>query len=130
MSRVFSRLQDERGSALIAAGIMAASFVLLGSVVVEVGQWLSHRRHIQVRADAAALAGGQAMVEYFNSAIPVATGDTDMENAANDYAGVTSTKNLQGLDQGTGEQSLISFQGSKYPDPQGVTRDLGTECSN
>lgn len=130
MSRVFSRLQDERGSALIAAGIMAASFVLLGSVVVEVGQWLSHRRHIQVRADAAALAGGQAMVECFNSGIPVATADTDMENAAKDYAGVTSTKNLQGLDQGTGEQSLISFQGSKYPDQQGVTRDLGTECSN
>jgi putative Flp pilus-assembly TadE/G-like protein len=129
MRTTFSRLRDERGSALIAAGIMAASFVLLGSVVVEVGQWLSHRRHIQVRADAAALAGGQQMVECFNSSFAAQAG-TDMENKASDYAGITSSKNIQGLDQGTGEQSLISFQGTKYPDQQGVTRDLGPECSN
>ena len=128
MRTTFSRLRDERGSALIAAGIMAASFVLLGSVVVEVGQWLSHRRHIQVRADAAALAGGQVMAECFNSFSSMA--GPDMENAAKDYAGITSTKNLQGLDQGTGEQSLISFQGDKYPDQQGVTRNLGPECLN
>jgi hypothetical protein len=129
MRQVFSRMRDERGSALIAAGIMAASFVLLGSVVVEVGQWLSHRRHIQVRADAAALAGGQAMAECFNSSF-ASRAPMDMENAASDYAGITSSKNLQGLDQGTGEQSLISFQGNKYPDQQGVTRDLLSECTN
>jgi hypothetical protein len=130
MNTVFSRLREERGSALIAAGVMAAAFVLMGAAVVEIGQWLSHRRHIQVRADAAALAGGQAMVECFNSSISANQAGTDMENAAKDYAGITSSKNIQGLDQGTGEQSLISFQGNKYPDQQGVTRDLGPECSN
>lgn len=130
MKAAFSRFREDRGSVLVAAGVTAAAFVLLGAVVVEVGQWLSHRRHIQVRADAAALAGGQAIAECFNSATQ-SQADTDIENAARDYAGITSSKNITpGLDQGTGEQTLISFQGNKYPDQQGVTRDLGDECSN
>ena len=130
--RLVARLRDDRGSVLVAAGVMAAAFVLLGAVVVEVGQWLSHRRHIQVRADAAALAGGQVLAECFNvpTFVSEATADTDIENAAKDYGGLTSNKNIQGLDQGAGESSLMSFQGNKYPDQQGVTRDLGNECFN
>jgi hypothetical protein len=126
---VFSSLQADRGSAFIAAGIMAASFVLLGAVVVEVGQWLSHRRHVQVRADAAALSGGQLLAECFNvpQFISESTADSSIENAARDYGGLTSNKNIQPLDQGTGEQSLMSFQHNSYPD-QVAGGDLGPEC--
>jgi hypothetical protein len=132
MSAMFSRLREERGSALVAAGVMAAAFILLGSAVVEIGQWLSHRRHVQVRTDAAALSGGQFLAECFNiglNGFTEAQADTNIENAAKDYGGITSTKNTTpGLDQGAGEQSLMSFQGNKYPDQQGVTRDLQNEC--
>ena len=115
---------------------MAASFILLGAVVVEVGQWLSHRRHVQVRADAAALSGGQILAECFNVGTAGTGGnlselqaDTDIENAARDYGGLSSNKNItRGLDQRTGEQSLMSFQGNRYPDQPGVTRDLQNEC--
>lgn len=131
MSGLFSRLREERGSALVAAGVIAAATVLLGAAVVEVGQWLAHRRHVQVRADAAALSGGQILAECFNLGINGVTEnsvDTDVENAAKDYGGITSTKNLQTSDQGVGQQSLMTFQGNKYPDQQGVTRDLQNEC--
>jgi hypothetical protein len=131
MRALFSRLREERGSALVAAGVIAAACVLLGAAVVEVGQWLSHRRHVQVRADAAALSGGQLLAECFNIGINGVTensADLAIENAAKDYGGITSNKNLQTSDQGAGEQSLMTFQGNKYPDQAGVTRDLGNEC--
>lgn len=131
MSPLFSRLQEERGSALVIAGVIGLACILLGAAVVEVGQWLAHRRHVQVRADAAALSGGQMLAECFNLGINGVTEnsvDTDVENAAKDYGGLSSNKNLQTSDTGTGEQSLMTFQGNRYPDQAGVTRDLGNEC--
>lgn len=133
MSALFAGLREERGSALVAAGVIAAACVLLGAAVVEVGQWLSHRRHVQVRADAAALSGGQMLAECFNlisngGSLSESTVDADVENAAKDYGGITSNKNVQTSDQGAGEQSLMTFQGNKYPDQSGVTRDLQNEC--
>ena len=113
------------------AGVIGLACVLLGAAVVEVGQWLAHRRHVQVRADAAALSGGQLLAECFNLGINGVTeqsADTAIENAAKDYGGISSNKNLQTSDTGTGEQSLMSFQGNKYPDQPGVTRDLQNEC--
>jgi hypothetical protein len=113
---------------------MAASAVLLGAVVVEVGQWLGHRRHVQVRTDAAALAAGQTMAQCFNIGINGVTEssvDTAVENTAKDYGGITSSKNLQNLDQtSAGEQSLMSFQSDTYPS-NGTpvpSRNLGPEC--
>lgn len=52
-------LSDEQGSILVVAGIVAAVFVLLGTVIIEVGHTMAHRRHLQVQVDAAALAAGQ-----------------------------------------------------------------------
>jgi len=131
MRALVPRLREERGSALVIAGVIGLACVLLGAAVVEVGQWLAHRRHVQVRADAAALSGGQMLAECFNLGINGVTEqsvDQDVENAAKDYGGLTSTKNLQTSDQGAGEQSLMTFQGNKYPDQAGVTRDLQNEC--
>ena len=113
------------------AGVIGLACVLLGSAVVEVGQWLAHRRHVQVRADAAAFSGGQELAKCFDVAAGSMTepqADSAIEAAAQDYGGITSSKNLQTSDQGAGEQSLMSFQGNKYPDQQGVTPDLGHEC--
>ena len=130
--RAMRSLREERGSAFIAAAVMATAMILVGAAVVEVGQWLAHRRHVQVRADAAALSGGQLLAECFNIGINgfnEAQADTAIENAAKDYGGLSSNKNIQGLDQGTGESSLMSFQGDKYPDQQGVSRNLDNECA-
>jgi hypothetical protein len=121
---------------LIAAGIMAASLVLLGAVVVEVGQWLSHRRHLQVRTDAAVLAGAQELAACFNIGINGVTEqsvDQAAENAANDYGGITSNKNLQNLDQtSAAEQNFMSFQSDTYPSAgtPNPARNLHNECFN
>jgi Flp pilus assembly protein TadG len=52
-------LSDERGSILVVAMLISAVLVLLGTVIIEVGHTMAHRRHLQVQTDAAALAAAQ-----------------------------------------------------------------------
>ena len=56
-----SRLRDERGGILVLAAVMIPVFLLLAALVVDVGNWYTHKRQLQNRADAAAFAAG---VEY------------------------------------------------------------------
>lgn|GEM_PF-2690012 len=123
LHKQFGRLSEERGSAFVAAGIMAVSFVLLGAVIVQVGQWLVHRRHIQARADAAALAGGQALADCFNLNVngnTEATLDSRIESWAKSYGGIAGgaaagTGSPYNKQFGTANANLMSFQSNNYP---------------
>ena len=57
-------LRDERGGVLVLASVMIPVFLLLTAVVIDVGNWYTHKRQLQNRADAAALAAG---IEYAKS---------------------------------------------------------------
>ena len=66
---------DERGAVLVMAAVMIPVFLLLTALVVDVGNWYTHKRQLQNRADAAAFAAG---VEYAkNWKACVQTGDAD-----------------------------------------------------
>jgi Flp pilus assembly protein TadG len=56
ISRLRARLDDERGAviAVVALGLLA--LVLMVAFVVDVANWKVHKRHLQLQADAAALA--------------------------------------------------------------------------
>ena len=56
-----SRLREERGTVLALAAVMIPVFLLLAALVIDVGNWYTHKRQLQNRADAAAFAAG---VEY------------------------------------------------------------------
>jgi hypothetical protein len=56
-----SRARDERGAVLVMAAVMIPVFLLLTALVVDVGNWFTHDRQLQNRADAGAFAAG---VEY------------------------------------------------------------------
>ena len=61
---VFVRRLDvrgERGAILVMAAVMIPVFLLLTALVVDVGNWYTHKRQLQNRADAGAFAAG---VEY------------------------------------------------------------------
>jgi hypothetical protein len=129
------KLGDEEGGIVIAAGILVLVFVLLGAAVVQVADWLEHRRHLQVRADAAALAGGQVFGECFDtSAFTSAQAQGDIENTARQFAGVASpTGTAYNVQFGRGSDS-IAFQSSTYPSgggggPDDTQNGVG-ECSN
>jgi hypothetical protein len=54
------RATDDRGAILILAAIGLPAFLLFGAFVINVGNWWVHKRHLQVQADAAALAGAMS----------------------------------------------------------------------
>jgi hypothetical protein len=117
------RLRDEDGGVIIAAAIIMVSVILLGAVVIQVGAWFQDRRHLQVRADAGALAGAQLFNECFVQGVTPATAETDMENWASRYAGFSSPVGApQNVQFGTGNSSS-AFQSTTYPGGGGPGAD-------
>ncbi|MEJ7826181.1 MAG: pilus assembly protein TadG-related protein [Solirubrobacteraceae bacterium] len=50
-------VRDERGVVLVMVALMLLAIIGVGGLVVDVGNWFAHKRHLQVQADAGALAG-------------------------------------------------------------------------
>ncbi len=85
------RLAGEEGSMLVVAGVLTVAIALLSGVVLQVGDWLQHRRSAQVRADAAAFAGGQLFGQCFDTTkFTAAQASTNMHELAKHYAGYAS----------------------------------------
>lgn len=116
---------------MITIAIVAFVLALIGGGVLEVGQWYLHRRHIQVRADAAALAAGQALASCFSyTAVTQSAALPGIENAARQYGGIGGGSFNPQL--GTSSSDLMSFQSDTYPssgDPR-PSRNLNDECYN
>jgi hypothetical protein len=128
--RSLRRRSRDRGSFLVVGGITLACFALLGGGLLEAGQWWQHRRNLQVRTDAAALAGGTLFNECFNTlAFTPAQAAIDMETLSTKYSGIpgsvtiggttaTSTYNRGWQGFTTGDDG-IGFQSNTYPTPSG-----------
>jgi Flp pilus assembly protein TadG len=54
-------LRDERGGVLVFTVIALPVLVLCASLVIDVGNWFEHKRHLQMQADSAALAAALDM---------------------------------------------------------------------
>jgi hypothetical protein len=54
-------MRSERGQAVVLAVMMMTSFLGMAALVLDTGSWFRERRHLQATADAAALAGAQAL---------------------------------------------------------------------
>src|SRR6266850_1290221 len=57
MLRRATHLADQDGSVLVIVAVAMTSLVLIAAFVIDVANFYSHKRHLQVQADAAALAG-------------------------------------------------------------------------
>ena len=49
---------DERGQVIVLAAVMIPVFLLIAALALDVGNWYTHKRQLQNRADAAAFAAG------------------------------------------------------------------------
>jgi hypothetical protein len=86
------RLQEERGSVLVIVALFLPALVLMMIFVVDVGSWWTHKRHLQLQADAAALAAGGLFNECFaNNGAPLSTAEQDMQQEATKFAGVSGS---------------------------------------
>jgi uncharacterized membrane protein len=61
-------LEGERGAVLVMVAVFMASAVALVTFVIDVGQWFEHRRHLQLQADAAALAAAGSVHSFGGTA--------------------------------------------------------------
>lgn len=121
---IASRLRADDGAIIVTAAILGAALILLGSTIVQVGDWFQHRRHLQVRADAAALAAGPVFRECFDSVdYSTAQAQTDIENTARQFAGFASPTGPSYNTQFGGGSDSIAFQSSSYPGGAGGTPD-------
>jgi hypothetical protein len=79
-------LADDTGTVvvLVAGGVLA--LLLMAVFVIDVSSWWTHKRHLQLQADAAALAGGALFGECFNGG-GAGAAQADMEAEATKYSG-------------------------------------------
>jgi hypothetical protein len=88
-----ARAAEQRGGVVVLFGLLLPVMLLALALAIDVGNWFVHKRHLQMQADAAALAGGA----YFGNCF---TGDPNadatIQSTATRYAGnSSSTYNLQ-----------------------------------
>ena len=72
-------VKEEQGGVLVMVALLLPVLILFVSFVVDVGNWFEHKRHLQLQADAGALAGGGSFY------LPCS--DSTVEGEARRYAG-------------------------------------------
>ena len=75
---------DERGGVLVMVALWLPILVLFAIFVVDVGNWFVHKRHLQMQADAGALAGGDA---FGGVMLPSGCNNAAIDAEARKYAG-------------------------------------------
>jgi hypothetical protein len=82
-------LGSERGAVLVIVTAFMVAAIALVTLVIDVGHWFEHKRHLQAQVDAGALAAGG----YFNGCFGTdkAAANQTIENVARKYAGATNS---------------------------------------
>jgi hypothetical protein len=101
----FRQLSDPRGATLVIFAIWLPVLVLFGTLVLDVGNWFVHKRHLQTQADAGALAGGGSFNACFGSG-----GSTVVENIARRYAGDTGSSNAYNSQVGGSNRGALTIR--------------------
>jgi Flp pilus assembly protein TadG len=93
-----SNARNERGQTIVLT--VLALFVLLGmaAMVLDVGAWFHQKRHLQATADAAALAGAQALPERPGDAATLALAYANKNGGGVDAGDITISTSKYGND--------------------------------
>ncbi len=84
-------VRDESGVMLAIVVVMMVSLLFVVGFVIEIGNWLEHRRHAQVQVDSGALAAGTAFSGCF---LEPAQANAKIEMEAHRYAGDSQFSSL------------------------------------
>jgi hypothetical protein len=82
----------ERGGIVVLFALLLPALILFIALAIDVGNWFVHKRHLQMQADAAALAGGAYFGDCFSTDPATASAaNAAIEDNATKYAGNTSS---------------------------------------
>ena len=119
----------ERGQVVVLFALLLPLILGIGSIVVTIGNWYVHKKHLQTLVDAGAFAGGQYFTGCFQN--PSGT-NSDIAAAALKYAGDPNrdetTQNRQLEDPQDAHVVLNStayWTGNPYP----LDNTLGAPCA-
>jgi len=112
MTRRTSHLASERGQVAIMFALLIPVLFMLAAIVLDIGNWYVHKRHLQTQVDAAVLAAGPAFVGCYHSpgAANVAIRQQALEYAG-DLLRAPSTTNQQVQEPG---DVRIVLNGNRY----------------
>jgi len=68
LTRLSPRARGEQGQVVVFFALLLPVLFALGAIVLSIGNWYVHKRHLQTQVDAAALASGPAFVGCFHDA--------------------------------------------------------------
>jgi Flp pilus assembly protein TadG len=119
----------EDGGVLVIVALWLPLLVVLASFVIDVGNWFEHRRHLQVQADAAALAAAGDVSRCRSD--PVAA-DALIEDQARRYGGVATPDAFNVQVGGTPRENAHLLVNSQtwfdQPDTVDATVDTAGPC--
>ena len=93
-------VRSERGQVAVMFGLLIPVLFALAAIVLDVGNWYVHKRHLQTQVDAAALSPAREFTGCFDPAAWSAT-DIQIGNHALGYAGDTSRVGILGSNNST-----------------------------
>jgi hypothetical protein len=102
----------EDGGILVFVAMLAPIILLFLAFTVDIGNWWVHKRHLQLQADAAALAGGALLGGCFNDPATANVAIADEATRFGGAAGSSYNEQLGGTK--TGIVSL-AYQSNTYP---------------
>jgi hypothetical protein len=105
MSRV---RRDERGQVIVLGAVMIPVLLLIAALVVDVGDWYTHKRQLQNRADAAAFAAGVTYAKNWKTCVQ--TGDTALKASTAQTIGDFAR-------QYAGDPDATDYAGGVLPSP-------------
>jgi Flp pilus assembly protein TadG len=125
------RLDDERGVVAVITALVLVLVLSVAALVIDLGNARQQRREAQASADAAALAGGEAIESGWSSSsgIPWSTVVTQIKNyaKANDniatsaWSGCSDTYKLAYRPDSANSNACISATSSSFPTPSAST---------
>ncbi len=126
---LIARARGERGAVTVLVAILLPVLILLGSIVIDVAGWYQQSRHLQLQADAGALAGAQDFV-------PGSCQDASIVNRARQYSGMTGGdapvfNQIDGNSQSISEAiNSQSYPAQGNPPPSDPTPMTGSPCAD
>ena len=125
-----SGVDNERGAVAVLVAVMIPVMILFASFVIDDGNWFVHARHLQLQADAGALAGGQEFTATSCS-------DGLIKNRAIQYSGIpggtfgtpynTLTGNTTNVSENINQQAYPAQPSPPAPDSTPMT---GNPCTD
>jgi hypothetical protein len=117
---------EERGGTLVIVTLWLPVLILFAALVVDVGSWFTHKRHLQMQADAGALAAGGLFAVPCTGAV-----DGRIEAEARKYAGDPSAPASYNAQINTSLPGNVHFliNATKYWNEGGTSySDGGSPC--